>query len=217
MNGFYSMAIVLINVTLLLVSNQHRTIISAEMNTQPLTRCESLCQNDDSCRSGDCVLTFCSDTESCYKYCFTCHGKEKCFDSGGLCRYLFAASSSDVAVVSSSTTQWPSTKPGSLMTNALRYINNKLYQNNYYNGQQELMFNRKNMQQNNLNSWLFNNRQPARKPFISPSLRQPNNGTSSLIGTTAGSGLFMGVIKFLSPILFFVKIIIGIFFPFSFF
>ncbi len=57
------------------------------------TRCDFLCQNDESCRSGRCVLTQCFDTESCFRYCFYCDYVEKCYEAGPYC-YLFNQKSS---------------------------------------------------------------------------------------------------------------------------
>ena len=55
------------------------------------SRCEYICQNDDSCKSGRCVLTECSDTIACYRYCLTCSSHNNfnttCFETGAYCYY----------------------------------------------------------------------------------------------------------------------------------
>jgi hypothetical protein len=76
------------------------------VTTDPLadkvaTRCDYLCQNDDACRSGRCVLTQCLDTPSCFRYCFYCNYEEKCYEAGSYC-YAYHSVRSNSAVTNPS-------------------------------------------------------------------------------------------------------------------
>lgn len=51
------------------------------------SRCLYLCQNDSKCKSGQCILTECSDTPDCYHYCMLCNVELKCFQFGDYCHY----------------------------------------------------------------------------------------------------------------------------------
>ena len=53
-----------------------------------LQRCQTLCQNDDACKSGQCVLVYCSDTVSCYRFCMECFGRTECYQTGPYCAYV---------------------------------------------------------------------------------------------------------------------------------
>lgn len=66
-------------------------IITVIQSTQAQSRCEYLCQNDDNCRKGLCVLTYCIDTPVCYRYCFQCFDREECQQSGEYCGALTVA------------------------------------------------------------------------------------------------------------------------------
>ncbi|RNA32596.1 hypothetical protein BpHYR1_038724 [Brachionus plicatilis] len=50
-------------------------------------RCDSLCQNDERCKSGQCILTYCSETVACYKFCLLCDQNLQCFETGDHCLY----------------------------------------------------------------------------------------------------------------------------------
>lgn len=52
------------------------------------SRCEYLCQNDDDCRKGQCVLVYCVDSPACYRYCFECYDQRLCQQSGPNCDSL---------------------------------------------------------------------------------------------------------------------------------
>ena len=69
-------------------------LITKETSAQ-LNRCDFLCQNDDNCRSGRCVMTQCVDTISCYRFCFQCGEEEKCYETGDYCYYLRAFNSAN--------------------------------------------------------------------------------------------------------------------------
>lgn len=56
------------------------------------SRCLNLCQNDQYCKSGQCILTECSDTIACYKYCMLCNSQLNCYQSGEFCTYNGAGS-----------------------------------------------------------------------------------------------------------------------------
>lgn len=51
------------------------------------SRCLNLCQNDQYCKSGQCILTECSDTVACYKYCMLCNNQLNCYQTGEFCSY----------------------------------------------------------------------------------------------------------------------------------
>lgn len=50
-------------------------------------RCDSLCQNDERCKSGQCILTYCSETVSCYQFCLLCNQNLQCYKTGDHCIY----------------------------------------------------------------------------------------------------------------------------------
>lgn len=52
-----------------------------------ISRCDYICNNDETCKSGKCVLTYCSDTIACYKYCLNCNQQETCYETGNFCSY----------------------------------------------------------------------------------------------------------------------------------
>lgn len=66
--------------TKLMLRQQHQQISSP-------SRCLNLCQNDQYCKSGQCILTECSDTVACYKYCMLCNSQMNCYQSGEFCSY----------------------------------------------------------------------------------------------------------------------------------
>jgi hypothetical protein len=70
------------------------------------SRCDYLCQNDDACRSGRCVLTQCLDTPSCFRYCFYCNYEEKCYEAGQYCFAYRARSNSPPPSISHKLASW---------------------------------------------------------------------------------------------------------------
>jgi len=70
-------------------------LLITKQTSAQLNRCDFLCQNDDNCRSGRCVMTQCVDTISCYRFCFQCGEEEKCYETGDYCYYLRAFNSAN--------------------------------------------------------------------------------------------------------------------------
>lgn len=58
-----------------------------QQQLQGTSKCLYLCQNDHFCKTGQCILTECSDTVACYKYCMLCNSQLKCYQSGDFCDY----------------------------------------------------------------------------------------------------------------------------------
>lgn len=58
-----------------------------QQQQQQPSRCLNLCQNDQYCKSGQCILTECSDTIACYKYCMLCNSQLNCYETGEFCSY----------------------------------------------------------------------------------------------------------------------------------
>ena len=70
-------------------SNNKDTLTQIPMVVEAqLQRCQTLCQNDDACKSGQCVLVYCSDTVSCYRFCMECFGRTECYQTGPYCAYV---------------------------------------------------------------------------------------------------------------------------------
>lgn len=66
-------------------------LVLRNQQQQQANRCLNLCQNDQYCKSGQCILTECSDTVACYKYCMLCNSQLSCYQSGDFCAYNRAA------------------------------------------------------------------------------------------------------------------------------
>lgn len=49
------------------------------------SNCDTICADDATCSSGKCILTQCSESSSCFKYCLNCAGVETCYARGDLC------------------------------------------------------------------------------------------------------------------------------------
>lgn len=64
-----------------------KLILRQQQQQQQPSRCLNLCQNDQYCKSGQCILTECSDTIACYKYCMLCNSQLNCYESGEFCSY----------------------------------------------------------------------------------------------------------------------------------
>lgn len=70
-----------------------KTKLALRQQQQQLSpsRCLNLCQNDQYCKSGQCILTECSDTVACYKYCMLCNNQMNCYQTGEFCSYNSSA------------------------------------------------------------------------------------------------------------------------------
>ena len=67
---------------------------------QGQSKCDTVCANDPSCSVGKCILTQCTDSNSCFKYCLNCNGVETCYASGHACERAY-----NVVVLGSSSTK----------------------------------------------------------------------------------------------------------------
>ena len=56
--------------------------------TNAQSRCASICQQDNDCKTGKCYLSDCNDSEFCFEFCFTCSGQKTCFATG-ISNYFF--------------------------------------------------------------------------------------------------------------------------------
>ena len=62
-------------------------LLNCRFTGQSSDRCDSICQNDERCKSGQCILTYCSESVACYKFCLLCEQNLQCFQTGDHCYY----------------------------------------------------------------------------------------------------------------------------------
>lgn len=62
-------------------------IFNFRFTDQSSDRCDSICQNDERCKSGQCIITYCSESVACYKFCLLCDQNLQCFQTGDHCLY----------------------------------------------------------------------------------------------------------------------------------
>lgn len=70
-----------------------KLVLRQQQQQMSPSRCLNLCQNDQYCKSGQCILTECSDTVACYKYCMLCNNQLNCYQTGEFCSYNSSSSS----------------------------------------------------------------------------------------------------------------------------
>ena len=51
------------------------------------SRCDTICASDLRCSSGQCLLSKCSDRETCFEFCLRCYDVETCYASGATCDF----------------------------------------------------------------------------------------------------------------------------------
>lgn len=64
-------------------------LMAVVVNGQGQSKCDTICANDNSCSTGRCILTHCSDSSACFKYCLNCAGVETCYASGQSCERAY--------------------------------------------------------------------------------------------------------------------------------
>lgn len=59
----------------------------SEHQVRAQSRCTSTCSGSPNCASGLCTLQSCSDSGTCYEYCFNCSGVVTCYAQGYGCSF----------------------------------------------------------------------------------------------------------------------------------
>ena len=60
-------------------------IITKQIECQ--SKCDTICASDSRCSSGQCLLSKCSDSETCFEFCLRCNNVDTCYASGPACDY----------------------------------------------------------------------------------------------------------------------------------